>query len=99
MFDIPETWGLTPMQEVVIGSLIDEAGTYITPADLHKELYEEKLPKGAPAPAKLRVLVQRCRDILLRLSGGKVEIVTKKRAGWKITKAGRSQLRKLVDGD
>lgn len=94
-FEVPEEWGLSEQQEVVIGSLIDDAGSFIPPYELCRALYEGKFKKGCPAPAKLRVLVQRCRDILAELTDGKVEIETKRGKGWRITKKGRMILANL----
>lgn len=89
MFDVPEEWGLSEQQEVVIGSLIDDAGSYIPPYELCRALYDGKFKKGCPAPAKLRVLMQRCRDILHDLTEGKVRIETRRGQGWRITKKSR----------
>lgn len=95
-FDVPESWGLSPQQEDLIGTLLDEAGEYVSPADLCDIIYEEEMPDDAPAPAKLRVLVQRCRDIVFELSDGKAEIETRRGKGWRITKKGRLILSKVA---
>lgn len=96
-FEIPEEWNLSDQQDVVIGSLLDDAGEYISAAELQDALYGEKVEPGSAAPAKLRVLIQRCRDIVYELSDGKVEIETRRGKGWRITKKGRLILRKSID--
>lgn len=96
-FEIPESWGLSAQQECLIGSLLDEAGEYLSADDLCDALYPDDVrEEGAPAPAKLRVLIQRCRDILHELSGGRADIEGKRGTGWRITKKGRVILRNLV---
>ena len=98
-FEVPDEWGLSEQQEVVIGSLIDERGKYIPPCELCNALYpDDKTYKaGSPAPAKLRVLVQRCRDIVEDLTEGRAEIENKRGKGWRITKRDRIILMKAVD--
>lgn len=95
-FEIPPQWGLSEQQECVIGSLIDDAGNYAPPYQLCAVLYPNDPPyaKGAPAPAKLRVLVQRCRDIVYDLTDGRAEIETKRGKGWRVTKKSRLILTK-----
>jgi len=90
-FKIPDEWGLSEQQEVIIGSLIDERGKYIPPSDFCNALYIDDKPyaKGAPAPAKLRVLMLRCREIVKQLTEGRAKIDTMRRKGWRITKKAR----------
>jgi len=95
-FEVPENWNLSPQQECVIGSLIDDAGTFITAQELCEALYGEMLDKDAPAPAKLRVLMQRCRSILREVTQGTVSIETKRGFGWRITRRGRAIIRDIV---
>lgn len=96
-FEVPDEWGLSEQQEFVIGSLIDERGKYVPPFELCNELYDEEYEAGAPAPAKLRVLMQRCRDIVADLTSGRVEIETRRGKGWRITKRARIILMKAVE--
>ena len=98
-FEVPDEWGLSEQQEVVIGSLIDERGKYIPPYALCAALYpnDDRYEPGSPAPAKLRVLVQRCRDIVSALTDDRSEIETKRGKGWRITKRSRIILMKAVD--
>jgi len=95
-FEIPEKWNLSSQQELVIGSLMDEAGTYIPPSAFCDVLYCERYLLKAAAPAKLRVLIQRCRGILAKHSNNRVDIVVKRNSGWKITKKHSMILRKIV---
>lgn len=97
VFTIPPEWELSPQQEVVIGSLIDEAGDYISAADFCDALYDENCP--GPAPAKLRVLIQRCREILEELTGDQVQVETRRYKGWRITKKDRIILKRLLTED
>lgn len=94
LFEIPANWKLSPQQEVVIGSLIDEAGTYISVSAFCEALYEEDYV--GPAPAKLRVLVQRCREVLGELTEGRAKIETKRNKGYRITRKTSVILRSLA---
>lgn len=90
-FEVPDEWGLSVQQEVVIGSLIDERGKYIPPFEFCNALYmDDGLYKRLdPAPAKLRVLLQRCRAIVVKLTDGRAKIDTMRGKGWRITKKAR----------
>ena len=96
-FEIPKEWDLSPQQEVVIGSLIDDAGEYISPLEFCEALYDDYDPEEKAAPAKLRVLVQRCREIVSELTEGAVKIEVRRNKGWRITKKSRIILKRLVD--
>ena len=93
MFEIPEEWNLSPQQDVFIGSLLDDAGVFISPEQFCDALYGEEC--DGPAPAKLRVLKQRCDEIIRELTEGKVAIEVKRNKGWRITKKGRLILGKV----
>lgn len=97
-FEVPDEWGLSEQQEFLIGSLIDERGKYVQAYQLCNELYLDDRPydPGEPAPAKLRVLVQRCRDIVADLTNGRSKIDTMRGKGWRITKRSRVILMKAV---
>ena len=82
--ELPKVWGLSGPQDVVIGGLLDYAGQYVAPADFCDWIYGEAC--DGPAPAKLRVLVQRCRALIEQFSDGRVEVQIKRNSGWKITK-------------
>lgn len=92
-FEIPEIWGLSPQQEVVIGSLLDDAGRFVSPCDLCMSLYGGPAENKMVAPAKLRVLIQRCREILSDVSEKRVTIETKRGTGWRISRKHRVVLR------
>ncbi len=97
-FKIPKQWALSPQQECVIGTLMDDAGHYTTAGQFCEALYGEGFDKG-PAPAKLRVLMQRCRAIVEVKSTGKVAILIKRNSGWKITKKSRLIFLKVIAED
>ncbi len=96
LFKIPKAWALSPQQELVIGSFLDEAGHHISTADFCKALYDEDCALG-PAPAKLRVLIQRCRAIIAAKTNGRVVILGKRNSGWKITRKGAVVFRRFLD--
>lgn len=97
-FEVPDEWGLSEQQEIVIGSLIDDAGRFIPACEFCNALYpdDKTYEVGDPAPAKLRVLVQRCRDIVAELTNERVKIETKRGKGWRLTKKGKILLTKAV---
>lgn len=95
-FDIPKSWGLSPQQEVIIGSLIDEPGKFVSAEEFCHVLYDEE-NGDKPAPAKLRVLVQRCREIVSGLSDGVVQIESKRGSGWRLSRKHRLLLINLVE--
>ena len=97
-FKIPKAWALSPQQELVIGSLLDDAGRFVSPAELSAALYpDDPIDDGMSAPAKLRVLVQRCRQLLDDHTGGIVPSVSRRNSGWKITKITRLKLGKFLE--
>lgn len=77
---------------------MDSAGKYVSSAEFCKGLYGEENGKG-PAPAKLRVLIQRCRDILELRTRGRVGIAVKRNSGWKITRKDAHLLTKIVESN
>lgn len=92
--ELPRSWRLGSMQDCVIGSLLDEAGDFVSSADLCEALYGEAT---TPSPAKLRVLIQVCRETLADLSDGEVKIVGKRNYGWKFTIRSAMRLKKLIE--
>ena len=92
--ELPESWGLSPHQECVIGSLLDYAGDFVSSADLCEALYGKAT---TPAPAKLRVLMQRCREIIDELTEGQVEIAIRRNSGWKFTVRHGFILKKIIE--
>lgn len=97
-FKIPEWWGLSEQQEFVIGTLMDMPGKFVAPYVLCNGLYlDDKAKKGDPAPAKLRVLLQRCRDIIEGLTGSEAQIETKRGKGWRVTRKSHAILSETVD--
>ena len=96
--ELPVRWGLSEQHEFIIGSLADEPGTYISAYEFCDELYGDADP-GMPAPAKLRVLVQRCREILHGKTDGRVLIEGKRGSGWYMSRKSVAILRNIVDPD
>jgi len=82
-FNLPD-W-LSPQQETVLKMFLGSPGTYVSTEDFCQALYNEKREKG-PAPAKLRVLIQRCRDIVSEITKGKVDVTIRRNSGWKISR-------------
>ncbi len=93
---LPDSWGLTKQQDDVIGGLIDNSGEYMTAATLCRCVYSEV--HTGPAPAKLRVLIQRCRELVNKFSGDRVSILVKRNSGWKITETDADIMRKIISG-
>lgn len=98
-FELPSSWNLSEQQELVIGSLLDDAGRYLSAKCLCDALYGGVHTTKQPAPAKLRVLIQRCRDILHKRSKGLVKIDVRRNSGWKITTHNRQVLQNIVDAE
>lgn len=94
MVVLPKKWNLSNQQDIVIGGLIDCAGSYISAADFCEDLYGEDC--NGPAPAKLRVLIQRCRAIIDNYSEGKVEVLIRRNSGWKLTKRDAFKMKKII---
>ena len=90
IFTVPREWGLSPQQEFVIGSLIDSSPRYLSADHMCRELYEEECP--GPAPAKLRVLMMRCREIVEELTNGKGKIQIRRNKGWWVSEKTRKLL-------
>lgn len=91
---IPDSWNLTFPQDVVIRGLIDFAGSYVTADDFCDAIYDERCP--GPAPAKLRVLIQRCRSLVINFTGGEVHIEVRRNSGWKITKKNAFKMKRII---
>ncbi len=95
---IPELAKRDYPENMLIGTLLDYAGSYVSPKFLCNSLYEEKIGDD-PAPAKLRVLVQRCRAILENRTDDRVKITIRRNTGWKISKKHRLILEKIIAED
>lgn len=95
--EFPENWHLSTVQEFVIGSLADAPGEYMSAYDFCREMYDEEAEATMPAPAKLRVTIQRCREILKERTGGKCKIEGKRGSGWYMTLKSLAFLRQAVD--
>lgn len=80
-FKLIEAWEISPQQATVIGRLLANPGKFQSSAVLCKLLYGKAT---TPAPAKLRMLVQRCRDIVCDETKGTATIIGKRNSGWKI---------------
>lgn len=91
---IPNSWLLSAKQELVIRSLIDAPEEFQSPEELCEALYHEH---HVSAPAKLRMLIQRCREIIYQLTDGEVEVYTRRGKGWRLTRDGASVLHWLAE--
>lgn len=96
-YTVPKKWGLTLIESEVICLLIDYPGEYITVREMCGLVYGEDLDRGTPAPAKLRVLVQRCRRIVENVAGLTVEIEIKRGKGWRISRRNVLRLKRYFD--
>lgn len=100
-FETPDWWGLSHQQDIVIGNLIEADGHWISPFQFCDALYEEKGDEEfvpyMVAPAKLRVLVQRCRDIVGEITDDKAVIITKRGTGWRLKARDRLRLINSVE--
>lgn len=96
-YTVPERWGLTLIESGIICLLIDYPGEYITSREMCKLVYGETLGHGTPAPAKLRVLVQRCRRLVEDIAGSVVEIEIKRGKGWRISRRNVLRLKRYFD--
>lgn len=96
----PKEWNLSIQQDYVLGILADYPSKYISPQEMCSELYDEKYEKPKynkmPAPAKLRVLVQRCREILNIRTNNKVKIEIVRNTGWRMTEESVTELRRII---
>ena len=97
--EFPEHWHLSEVQAYVIGILCDNAGAYISAYAFCKELYDDKAEPTMPAPAKFRVTMQRCREIVEERTEGKARIESKRGSGWFMSRKSLVHLRKAVDPD
>jgi len=82
-FNLPD-W-LSPQQNIVLQLLLESPGEYVSTEDFCWALYNEECGKG-PAPAKLRVLIQRCRAIVDDLTEDRAEVTTRRNSGWKMSR-------------
>lgn len=98
-FEIPEAWKLSPQQALIIGSLADEPGRFISPEDFCKALWPDRRPE-TKAPARLRVLMQRCRELIVHHAQDKSDIqlviVSKRNNGYMMPRTVAAELRKIV---
>lgn len=81
-FKLAEAWGISPQQSTVIGYLLNRPSKYQSTATLCELLYGKPI---TPAPAKLRMLIRRCRDIIVDETEDQATIIGKRNSGWKIT--------------
>ena len=85
-FNLPNR--LSPQQKIVLGLFIGHPGHHVSTEQFCQALYDDYRHGKIPAPAKLRVLIQRCRNIVDEISEGKVEITVRRNSGWKISRKG-----------
>lgn len=81
-FKLIEKWGISPQQATVIAHLLVNPSKFQSTATLCDLLYGKAI---TPAPAKLRMLIQRCRDIIVDETNCRATIIGKRNSGWKIT--------------
>lgn len=93
--ELPESWSLSEQQDIVIGSLVDFAGSFISSQQFCEDIYDEDIKEG-PAPAKLRVLMQRCRTIIDDVTDGKVTVEIRRNSGWKMTRKNAKLMKKII---
>lgn len=96
MIILPEKWSLSEQQDIVIGNLIDNAGNYITAEAFCDAIYAEDIGED-PAPAKLRVLIQRCRAIVEDISKDQVKVKGRRNSGWKMTYQHGQDMLRIID--
>ncbi len=101
LLELPKSWGVSEQQESVICFLGQYPGQYVTAAEFCNELYpdDDRYKDDAPAPTKLRVLIQRCRQILSDQTEGEVSIYSRRGQGWMITRRHGITLLKIVAED
>lgn len=92
-FEFPASWDLSPQQDFVLGTLADHQGQYVSSKKLTKGLYGKA---ERPAPAKLRVLMQRCREIVEYFTFGECVISGRRNSGWLISTSDFECLKKFV---
>ena len=96
--ELPDKWKLSSSIEFIIGTLADNAGSFVPPAQLCVELYpDDENDDSMIIPAKLKMLVLECRKALKLHTRGKVSIIVGRNKGYKISKAGYISLRKIVE--
>ena len=94
---IPKAWELSDHQTLVMEYLLEFAGQFVSASELMDEVYGEELDEGAFAPSKLRVLIQRCRETLLKHTDDAVRITVVRGKGWRFTKKHATRLRAIID--
>lgn len=82
-FNLPD-W-LSPQQRIVLELFIENPGQHVSTDKFCEALYGERRDKG-PAPAKLRVLIQRCRDIVDEITNDMAYITIRRNSGWKMSR-------------
>lgn len=96
--EFPESWKLSETMEFIIGTLADNAGSFVPPVQLCVELYpDDENDDDMIIPVKLRVMILYCRKVLRRHTKGRVNIIVGRNKGYKISKAGFVMLRKMVE--
>lgn len=91
---LPDSWHLSGYQELVIGSLLDAAPDFVTIPALTKAMYGKA---SKTAPAKLRVTMQRVRDIVWDKTEWSVEIEGIRGKGWRLEIMPALVLKKYID--
>ena len=96
--ELPEQWNISARMEFIIGTLADNAGSFVPPVQLCVELYpDDENDDNMIIPPKLRVMVLECRKALDKHTSGKVKIIIGRNKGYKISKAGFIALRNVVE--
>ncbi len=94
---LPRIWGMSKIQSRVIRTLANNPGYYTSAYEFCQIIYPRDAEPGMPAPAKLRVLIMECRDMLHDLTDGEIVIDSKRGSGWYMTQETVDALRNIVD--
>ncbi len=91
------SWGFTKTQSLTIMLFLNFPGEYIDGYDILDEIYSEEVEDGAPVPAKVRVLVKRCREGLAEIFEGPPTIKTKRGKGYIMSKKDAADLEIVIE--
>ena len=94
-YKIPPSWSPTKDQKKLIEMLAKKPGRYFPTEEIMPWVFAESISTDAPAPAKLRVLVQRSRAFLSERTDNQVSIGIKRNKGYRITKSHVRKLREM----
>lgn len=98
----PREWCLTEDQEDLLLMFLSAPGEILTTKELMDEFYpDDEYETGTPAPAKLRVMIMRIRDLLTWLADEydlprEPALNTKRGQGWTMPKKSAKMVRELL---